>query len=496
MRQQLFGQGLSCPTSRSVVVLIVILVIYGILLASKIGAYAGGSDSSGYLNDARLLSDGQLIIEQRVIEGLQSETLPIYTYVPLGFVPTASHQMIPTYPMGLPLMILGMSYLTGWAHAADATLLLNALLSIIVLYFLARLCGLSRSLASLATIILGSSAIFLFQSLLNMSDVPALAWCSLAILLAMLARRDDRWALASGAVVAMSVLVRPSDALVIVPVAIAIGFSWRKWVWLFIGGSPGVVFVSLLNLELYGSILKTGYGDVGGFFDFGYVPLGLAAYARWLPKMLTPGIFIIVLAPFLLRSRPLVVAILGGWTLSLLGFYSAYLFTHENWTYMRFPLPAFGSIIILMLLIYQKWLRRLPSTARRIANLAALVSVLAWNGYWAEDYGALNVGKGEKAYFLATEWIKANLPQNSVLVAMQATGALLYYTNFTFVRWDQLTKPRLTDVEQAATAAGSPIYAVLFPFERKEVLEQRMPGHWDLMTTIDPITIWRRGPPS
>jgi hypothetical protein len=56
MRQQLFGQGLSCPTSRSVVVLIVILVIYGIFLASKVGAYAGGSDSSGYLNDARLLS--------------------------------------------------------------------------------------------------------------------------------------------------------------------------------------------------------------------------------------------------------------------------------------------------------------------------------------------------------------------------------------------------------------------------------------------------------
>jgi len=498
MRKQLFGQGFSRPTlTRSVVALVMIsmLLIYGIFLASKVGAYAGGSDSSGYLNNARLLSDWQLIIEQRTVDGLRSETLPSWTYIPLGFVPTGNHQMIPTYPMGLPLMILGMSYLTGWADAADVTLLLNALGSIIVLYFLARLCGLSRSLASVATIILGSSAIFIFQSLVNMSDVPALAWCSLAILLAMLARRDDRWALASGTAVAMSVLVRPTDALVMVPVAIAIGFSWRKWVWLLVGGSPGVVFVSLLNLELYGSILKTGYGAVGGLFDPGYVPLGLAAYAHWLPEMLTPGIFIIVLAPFFLRSQPQGLTILAGWILTLLGFYSAYFFTHDSWTFMRFPLPAFGAIIILMLLTCQRWLRKLPLTAQRMANLAMLALVLVWNGYWVSDYGAFNSGRGEKSYFLATEWINANLPQNSVLVAMQTSGALLYYTKFTFVRWDQFTKQTFTEVEQKMTDAGLPIYAVLFPFEKKQVLEERMPGHWDLMTTIDAITIWRRGPP-
>ena len=494
---QMSGPGFRTMLTRSVAALFMIgiLLIYGIFLARNVGAYAAGSDSSGYLNNARLLSNGQLIIEQRSIRGQPSEALPSYAFVPLGFMPAPNHQMVPTYPMGLSLMIMGVSYLTGWTHAADVTLLLNALGSVVVIYFLARLSGLSRSLAFLATIILGSSTIFICQALVGMSDVPALAWCSLAILLAMLTRQEDRWALASGAAVAMSVLVRPSDALVVVPVAIAIGLRWRRWVWLCVGGLPGVIFGSLLNLELYGSIFKTGYGDVGGLFEPEYVPLGLAAYARWLPEMLTPGIFAIVLAPLCLRSRQRVLAILGGWIFILLGFYSAYLFTHENWTYMRFPLPAFGAMIILMLLIYQEGLRKLGSTARWAVSVAGLAFALIWNGYWMISYGALNFARGEKNYFLASEWVNANLPENAVLLAMQTSGALLYYTKFTFVRWDQFTKPTFPMIEQRAAEAGSPIYAVLFPFEKKEVLEDRMPGHWNLVATIDPITIWRRGLP-
>ena len=53
-----------------------------------------------------------------------------------------------------------------------------------------------------------------------------------------------------------------------------------------------------------GSILRTGYGYVGWLFDLGYVPLGVAAHAHWLPLVLTPGIFIIAGAPFFLRSQP------------------------------------------------------------------------------------------------------------------------------------------------------------------------------------------------
>jgi hypothetical protein len=118
--------------------------------------------------------------------------------------------------------------------------------------------------------------------------------------------------------------------------------------------------------------------------------------------------------------------------------------------------------------------------------------VLAWSGYWITRLDVLDTGRGQQAYFLATDWANENLPANSTVIAMQTSGALLYYTKFTIVRWDQFTKDTFVDIERRTVSFGSPIYAVLFPFEKKEVLEQRMPGAWRQIAFFDPITIWRR----
>ena len=42
------------------------LLIYALFLAHYMGAYAGGSDQSGYLNNARLLEQGRVITPMRV----------------------------------------------------------------------------------------------------------------------------------------------------------------------------------------------------------------------------------------------------------------------------------------------------------------------------------------------------------------------------------------------------------------------------------------------
>ncbi|MEO6568604.1 MAG: hypothetical protein ABIO94_07550, partial [Opitutaceae bacterium] len=81
------------------------MVLYAFLIATYMGAYAGGSDSSGYLNNARLLREGRFIIERRALENLPAEKLPVYAYIPLGFIPVKTHEMVPTYPVGLSLMI-------------------------------------------------------------------------------------------------------------------------------------------------------------------------------------------------------------------------------------------------------------------------------------------------------------------------------------------------------------------------------------------------------
>src|SRR5688572_27097319 len=63
------------------------LLLYCILLGTHVGAYAGGADSSGYMNNTRLLAERRMHIERRSLASLPPEKTPSWTYVPLGFIP-------------------------------------------------------------------------------------------------------------------------------------------------------------------------------------------------------------------------------------------------------------------------------------------------------------------------------------------------------------------------------------------------------------------------
>jgi hypothetical protein len=80
---------------------------------------------------------------------------------------------------------------------------------------------------------------------------------------------------------------------------------------------------------------------------------------------------------------------------------------------------------------------------------------------------------------------------------MQASGALFYYTDFTFIRWDALDQGNIGAVEAAVRNSKRPLYAVLFPFEvDSQVLDKTMPGHWREVGLVDDVTIWRNEPAS
>ena len=80
------------------------VILYAGFLAWYHAPYAGSSDASGYLNNARLLLDGKLSTPVRVPEGLTADILPREHLLPLGFrLDAAQQNLLPTYPIGLPL---------------------------------------------------------------------------------------------------------------------------------------------------------------------------------------------------------------------------------------------------------------------------------------------------------------------------------------------------------------------------------------------------------
>jgi hypothetical protein len=479
------------------------LLLYAILILGNINACAGGSDSSGYLNHARLLASGRVHVPVRAIQGLPPDRAPSYLYMPLGFKPAPHGDgIVPTYPPGLPLLVAAAAPFAGWDRACDLVIVIHSLLGLLLVFALGRSFGLEPAWALLGAVIAAASPLYLTYSLQAMSDVPALAWTTAAILAAWRSSRTQAgvrsggWALAAGAAFAMAVLIRPTNILALAPLLIALGLSVRRLSFFVLGGLPGAVFFALHSLAAYGHPLATGYGDATVLFDATFVGPTLVHYLRWLPALFTPVVFLVAALPWAGGAARRPAAIMGSWTVAYLAFYCSYYCTHETWWYLRFVLPAAPALVVGGLLVAHRWAAAGKPAAwssgrRRLVFASALIAILAFESFWSRKLDALSVGRGEATYPMCAEWLRQHLPKDAVVVAMQESGSIFYYTDFTFVRWDQMQGPDARRVIEVCASAHRPVYASLFDWETDDALRKRMPGAWSRIGEVRNVTIWR-----
>lgn len=473
--------------------LVALLVAYGVVLYVLTGAVAGGSDNSGYFNEARLFSRLEVHTQARTLAGLPASDAPPYLYVPLGFKPIrdGSSRMVPTYPPGLPLMLVAVAKVAGWRHSGDAVLILHSLVGVALLYALALDLGLSAPWALFAAALLAASPLYLFTSLQALSDVPATTWVLAAVLAAWRSRGHWAWSLASGLAIGVALLVRPSDFLVAFPVAAAIGLSPRRLALCALGALPGIAAWMAINHAAYGGFLQTGYGAIGNEFHASLVPGTLGYSGRWLPVLFSP---IVIAAPAILfLSRGRSTAVLAAWALAFVAFYSAYRWTHESWWFLRFLLPAAPAFIVAGLITVRTCFEALQRSFRA-SWLAALASLLVLASLGAEVAQVLSldawmIGRGERKYGRVASWIAHNLPPNSVILVNQFSGSMLYFTEFTFLRGDQIDMRTAGRIRADLKAEGRPLYSVLFQFELDTA--NRIPGRWSVVYADEDVLVQR-----
>lgn len=450
----------------------------------------GGADSSGYFNLAHCLERGKIHAPARAIEGLPPATLPSFAYVPLGFQPNVERAtMTPTYPIGLPAAFLVSAKCFGWFYGPDLVLWLHTLAGVWFTYQLARQAGAQVAGALIAATTLAVSPLYLNFGLQAMSDVPALAWSVAALWFA--GRGTKTSAALAGLAFGFAVLVRPSNALLLPALVIALGWDWRRMLAFGLGGLPmGVAFLAF-NRAAYGSPFVTGYGDIGSLMRWAHVPITIEHYARWFPVLLSPLAVLMFASPWLMRvnPRPAIVHALAA--VPMLVFYAFYYHTHETWWYLRFVLPIFPSLIVLATLGGEMMIAKIPSSTSRGVLTAACLAIVVVNGVaWATHFGVRSAGRNERIYPAAVR-LAQSLPANAVLLAMQTSGALFYGTDRIVVRWDTLdgTWPKIRD---AARVAGRPIYAVFFDFEVEEAFaDDKTPGDWEKLMQQQQISIWQ-----
>jgi 4-amino-4-deoxy-L-arabinose transferase-like glycosyltransferase len=479
------------------IALLLAITAYATFLFVRGARVAGGSDSSGYLNSARALARRQTVEKVTALDRMGLDDSWRQVFIPLGYVPgPRPGTMSSYYPPGLPLQMAAAGALFGWNSGPFWIVPLSAAISVLLIVLLALDMGLSRGAAGGAGFILAVHPAFLFMALQPMSDIPATLWALLAIFSARRALEKPMWAYTAGVGFGMAFLVRPANVLLLIPLGFLLGIDVRRYLRFFLGGLPLLVFFLAYNRVTYGGWLMTGY-SVGGLheaFAWSNFYVRLKHYSHWLSATLS-GLLLAgwLVAPF---DRKIGVRdrwVLGSWFLAFFLFYD-FFGPYDAWWYMRYLLPAFPPLILAFLLVGRDAARSLSRYTRAPiagASLAAagLLVVSFIELRQVRRLRFLDLGWSETRYSDSCLWAAKRLPANAVVITMQSSGALKYYTALSFARYDWLDAERAPKFLAAAKNRGLSVYALLWPSEIEDLLK-RVPGQWTKLDEMREVSIW------
>jgi hypothetical protein len=437
---------------------------------------AGGADSSGYLNQARLFAQGHVVESSRVPDRLPWRE-DGYKVVPLGYRPAADRTYLaPTYPPGYPLLMAA-AFLVD-ARVAYLIVPLSGMLAVWITFALGRRLRLPCAGAA-AALLLAVSPTFLYQLVQPMSDVPVTAAWLLALYLSRGATISS--AALSGTAAGLAVLIRPNLLPLAGIICLACAMSdanerWRRAVAALAPIVPALAVLGLIQSTRYGSSFASGYGAFHDLFGLTNVWPNLERYPRWMFETHTPLIGFVVVAPLWLARRGKdrwFLLLLWAFAIAVVAAYLPYVYFQTfEWTYTRFLLPAIPIMWLLLAAPFDLLGDRMNPKTRATAAVLLVLLLAAYCLYVAKTRYAFELRAGERKYLQAAEYVRDALPSNGLLICMQHSGSLWFYTPQPILRWDYLDPRELADVLTWATDRGYAPYLIVDREEYDQIRER------------------------
>ena len=436
---------------------------------------AGGSDPYGYVSQADLWLRGSLTLDFGSLAPLPWQRVE-WTLSPLGYRPGLEpYTIVPTYAPGLPMLMALVQAVFG-PGAKYFVVPLCAAAAVWLTYLLgARLYD--RFAGLIAAVLLAASPAFLYQAMWPMSDVPAAAFWTLALVSACSKGRLAPFA--AGLAAAIAILIRPNLVpLAVVPALLIFGNRAGDYrarlsaIGAFGAGVlPGIVMVAGLNTYWYGSPGRSGYGTGSSLFALRNFWPNAGRYPRWLFDTQTP-IVLLALLPLVTGRlgsgaaalrRPRVRGACALFVVLMVALYWFYL-VFEEWWYLRFFLPTFPLLMVLMSAGLRDVLHRIhPSAAPAAAVVTALL--VAWMVQEAGDRAVFGLQQQERGYVTMAQAVAAEVPPDGVVLAMQHSGSLRYYGDRLTLRYDLLRPNELDVVVKALRERGRRVYVLVEEWE-------------------------------
>jgi hypothetical protein len=355
------------------------------------------------------------------------------------------------YSAGLPLLMAGAKVLFGQCGMFAIVPLSGGAL-VLMTYLIARRLGI-RGAGLVGAWLVATSPTLLYMLAWPMSDVPVAA--ALATSFYFLLGPGVRSALLAGLAVSVGIMVRPN--LVFAAPVFGLFFSVEgalgarearrgralQSLAFAVGALPGIGITALLNAHLNGSAFRSGYAAMGIGLDVANVLPNVGRYSGWLLETQTPIVFAgigALLVPrrelwpgLSVRSAPWIMA---GFVACVFGMYFAYI-VFDAWWFMRFLLPAWPMMMIATGSVMASVL---PVVGRVVRSLLLFVVLaIGINGYKeAARRSAFDLWKEGKKYVAAADLVAKYTPPGSIVMAMQHSGSVRYYSGRLTLRYDSL----------------------------------------------------------
>jgi glycosyl transferase family 2 len=468
------------------------------VIALAIGAWwntfaAGGSDSHCYLGQARLFAQGRTSLREPLSLDVAWPAAGL-TFAPAGFIPSpvAEGSSVAICSAGLSLAMAPLIFLEPlsktWSERI-AFLIVPGLgaLAVWLTFVIGRRLG-GPLVGVVSAALLACDPIFLYQIVQPMSDVPAAAlWLAVVV---MVTGPSPRSALSGGLAGSLAITTRPNLLPLAAVVALYVAATaYREEgpraalvqpVAFGFGLVPGGMVVAGFQLAMYGSPLKSGYGDAAGLFAVAHLVPNLRLYLGWLLEVHGPFLGLGLLAPFVLRAtndrrNGSITVLLLALVATTLACYLPYL-VFDSWWYIRFLLPAVPLLIVLTVLVFHRALAFVPGLV--LARAPVLILGAALLGAWwvkvADDRMAFKLWQLER-HFIDAGHYAARLPGSAVVLTVKDSGSVRFYAKHPTVSWNVLEPDWLDPALETLRQKGRKPY-LLIEADEEERFKTRFAG--------------------
>ena len=442
-------------------------VAFGLAAWSWRTGAVGGSDSSCYALMTRAYVEGRAQPESVLA---REAPWPEATAVaaPGGFLPAPGRPgaAAPVCAPGYALLVAPLARVAG----LDAIHVVPPIAAALVVWcaWLAGRRLVSPWAGAGAALLTAAHPIVWFQAVQPMNDITTAALWLAAVVAAL-----DRRTWLTGVFLGLGLLVRPNLAPAAVAITLACAWEVRHdpraalsaMARVSLAAGPGMALVLWLNAALYGSPLRSGYGDLGVLFAAAHLPENLGRYgATWIATS-TPLVLLGLAAPFTLpgaaRPRAWALVVVAG---ALAIVYLAYR-PFPEWWYLRFLLPA---VVISLVLTASATVTVSERVAGRAGPalaavvLAGAAAVMLRTPHGAEARGLWRL---ESRFTTTADAMAAHVAVTSPAITGWQSGPIRFGPGHEVLMWDALDPAWLDRAIGWLEARGTPPVIVLETWE-------------------------------